>query len=319
MAPDNKSDNLSNPQDENTCSTCLSKECFGTTGDKKHKHKLSYKWIDCDICQKWYHGTCQGLQVADVNMITKLSEQGVRWYCDKCLPTLSAPTTAYETTTFKTLKCLESMISKIDEKVSKFQEESTASIVKIESSWADIAKKNQGEIAKQVNKAVAVSSTTQALITKNIENMENESRMLNAILYGLPESEASVMNQIDELMTKEIFKSHSKPIQATRLGRKTSEKARPIKVRFSDEKSKWDFLKRVNSSLRSENIFCKLDLCQQTREKEFALREQIRTLKQDSGNDGTSYRVRNQVIQEKKNETGEWSNLMPVNANHSTV
>jgi hypothetical protein len=235
-------------------------------------------------------------------MITKLNEQGVRWFCDSCVSTkLSDDGSSNEKTAVKKLNHIESKIDALNESIAKLHKESTERVDKLNTSWADIARSNQGELAKEMKKALEVSSTTQVLIAKNLERSENESRALNTVLYGLPESDSSAMEQVENLMKKELFKDHNRPLQATRLGRKTPEKPRPIKLRFNNEKDKWEFLKRVNFSLREEQIFCKLDLSQQSRNKEFELRQRLRALKQ-SGNP-TEYRIRNQ-----KKRVMEWGN-----------
>lgn len=85
--------------------------------------------------------------------------------------------------------------------------------------------------------------------------------------------------------------------------------ARPVKLQFADEKSKWDFIKRVNSQLRDERLFCKLDTNAQIRNQEYKLRQQVKVLKQT--NEGSEYRVRDLVIQHKNQTTGEWENVNP--------
>jgi hypothetical protein len=77
---------------------------------------------------------------------------------------------------------------------------------------------------------------------------------------------------------------------------------RPVKVRFEDETSKWEFLKRfANDTPRSRNIYCKLDKSEEVRRQQYNLRKEVRELRQ--ANDGKDYRVRNMQIQQKS-ETG---------------
>ena len=222
---------------------------------------------------QWHHGTCQSIEIEQVAMPTKLNKRGVRWHCEGCVPGLPSTGTTTEGTTLQKLTSIEHADNTLNDKFSKYQEESSLSVDKLKTLWADIAKSNQGELAKEVKKAVAVSINTQAMISHDLENKDDESRVVNAILYGLPESEQSVIDQEDQLIKKELFKGHNKPPQAIRLGHKNNDKARPIKLRFSDEKNKWEFLKRANSGLRDENIFCKLDRCKQSRDRELALRK----------------------------------------------
>ena len=111
--------------------------------------------------------------------------------------------------------------------------------------------------------------------------------------YGLIEFEhSSAMDQVADLMKAEYFKLHNKPLHAHRLGRKRENGSpRPITVLFANEQDKWEFLKRANSKLRSENIFCNVDVCKETRDKEYNLREELRDLRK--GDEKCKYRIRN--------------------------
>lgn len=79
-------------------------------------------------------------------------------------------------------------------------------------------------------------------MTQELDKKDTETRKNNAILYGLPEA-GTAMEDVLELMKKEIFMNFNKPVQAVRLNQRVSGKARPIELRFVDEKSKWEFLK----------------------------------------------------------------------------
>ena len=113
------------------------------------------------------------------------------------------------------------------------------------------------------------------------------------------------MEDVEEMMKKELFKNFDKPITAYRLGPKDSAKNRSIKLNFRDESEKWSFLKRSNT-LRTEKIFCKLDLTKETRDKEYQLREKIYVLRAES--EHTKYRMKDLKIQQK-NGMGNWEEL----------
>ena len=66
------------------CSSCHEKECF-VTNTKGQRQRAHSKWLECDLCQQWYHSTCQGLQPQDVQTITKLDDKRVKWFCDTCV------------------------------------------------------------------------------------------------------------------------------------------------------------------------------------------------------------------------------------------
>ena len=148
------------------------------------------------------------------------------------------------------------------------------------------------------------------MLSKDIEKKDADSRINNAILYGLSEGESTAMEDVKRLMNKEFFKSLNPPEQAFRLGRKGS-KNRPVKLKFADEKSKWEFIKRTNSKLREDGMFCKLDVNSQIREQEFKLREAVRALKKDEEHKTQMYRIRSLTIEQKDQTSGDWLPVKP--------
>ena len=232
-------DGALNQNGDETCTTCSNKECCGTTGKqgRQHRQLLPSKWIECDMCQKWYHGTCQGLQVAEVNMITnKLAMKGVKWYWDTCLPNFDGAKVSDSTANMKKFHNLEQMIANLGGKIELYQKETTEQVKKIEKSWAEVA--SQGEMANNVERALAVTSSTQAILSKELDKKDKEARKNNAILYGLQETETTAFEQVQEFMKREMFERTNPSETAIRLSQKTNDKTRPVKLHFSDEKSK---------------------------------------------------------------------------------
>lgn len=115
----------------------------------------------------------------------------------------------------------------------------------------------------------------------------------------------TAIQQVKELLQKECFLHTKEPVKAIRLQTtSSSESSRPIKLEFTDEPTKWEFLKRVNATQRDQNIFCKLDESKEVRDQQYALRQQIRDMKANS-EDETQYRIRSLKIQ-SKSASGEW-------------
>ena len=117
-------------------------------------------------------------------------------------------------------------------------------------------------------------------------------------------------------MKHTCFQHTNIPAQAFRLGKILEGKTRPIKVIFEDEKAKWAFITRVNSSLKGENYFCKPDTSKEFREQEYALRQQVKSLR--SNNTDISYRIRSMKIQQKNPESGDWVALLPTKTKTTT-
>jgi len=72
------------------------------------------------------------------------------------------------------------------------------------------------------------------------------------------------------------FQLHCKKRLEAEGEQKITPVTRSITLIFENETEKWEFVKRVNTGLKQKNIFCKLDMCQEVRNQEWALREQIR-------------------------------------------
>ena len=297
------------PKPDEVCTSCKEKECYVvTSGNKKKKQKADFKWIDCDVCQLWFHGTCQELKPSEVNNIIRLASKGVKRYCEECTVNTQQTGTIPH---MKKLCNIEKMVITLQGKVDDYRKETNEQAVCLKKSWAEIA--NNGQIAKDMKRTMQASTTTQALLAANLEKKDMEERKNNAIIYGLTEKKTA-MEDVTELMQKDLFKSFNKPVQAIRLSRKADDKTRPLKLVFSDEKAKWDFMKRVNHSLRSENMFCKLDANKDTRDEEFQSREHIRARNKDENNQH-QHRIRNLTIEKKIAASGKWEPLKPAEIN----
>lgn len=194
---------------------------------------------------------------------------------------------------------INSIAERLENQATKFQEH--------EKTYAEILKANSDNIQKSLR----VNTNAQTILQKTLDKSDVESRKLNAILYGLPEEEnKSASDQVREFLQKDCFTTKISPTQSFRLGIKHDNKNRPIKVKFSEENSKWEFVKRVNHQLRGQGFFCKLDSTKEHRDLEYKLRQNLKHLKEN--NNDNSYRIRNMNIQQKSKETGEWVILSPV-------
>ena len=298
------------PSDDNTqCTQCKETICYATivTGSgqnkREKKQKAKFEWISCDICNRWFHGTCQGLQPEEVISVVNLANSGVRWFCSDCVPGL---TTNTDHANLKKLNNIEQMIASLDQKVETYQAKTTEEVKQLERSWADVV--SGDKLSNDIKKLQENVSNTQNMLTKDMDSKDAERRKNNAILFGLQE-EKTAMEDVKKLMQGEMFKSFDAPEHAARLGTKR-ETPRPIKLRFVDEKSKWEFLKRANAKLREYDIFCGLDKSNKVREQEYQLRQTIKQLK--IKNNEHEYRIRNMAIEQKNQSSGEWEKVKPV-------
>ena len=108
------------------------------------------------------------------------------------------------------------------------------------------------------------------------------------------------------MLQNECFMHTKEPIKAVRLQSTAANK--PIKLEFTDENTKWEFMKRVHATQRGNNIWCKLDESKEVRERQYELRQHIKQKKAEDPSSNTQYRIRNMKIQSKE-ESGEWRDL----------
>lgn len=292
-------------KDDECCKSC----------NKKESNVSQFIWISCDCCKMWYHSQCQNLNKSEANLITKSDtvNKGVKWFCVGCLPSLVIQNSNQQGSKLSTKAKLDqitlsiqSLNEKIEHQATKFEEH--------EKSYAEVLKVNSDNIKKTLN----VNTNTQTILQKTLDISDAESRKLNAILYGLPEdNNKSALNQVTEFLKKDCFTQSTNPTQALRLGAKIENKSRPIKVKFNDENSKWEFIKRVNDQLKGQGFFCKVDNTKEYRDQEYKLRQQVKRLRED--NKEGSYRICSMNIQQKDKTTGEWVVLKPVDNNHTVV
>ena len=295
---------LATAPDTSLCAACGEIECT-LQGKNEKAIRVSSKWISCDTCDQWYHGLCQNLQQAEVTTITKLAEKGVRWHCNECLKDMKKDPQYSKARMIN--QQLAVKLDNIEKLVTTLTTTTNQKMGEFEKTWADVVKKQ----TENINQNKQVAQQTKVILQKTQQQKEEENRKNNAIVTGITETgDKTALEQIKELMKLDCFSGRNMPVQAIRLGSKAdnaSEQKRPIKVRFENETSKWEFLKRfANDTLKSRHIYCKLDESEEVRRQQYILRKEVRELKQS--NEGKEYRVRNMQIQHKS-ETGEWKNL----------
>lgn len=300
------------PEEEQKCRTCGQQECFVKTS-KGNQQKCSTKWIGCDLCREWFHGTCQDLQDHEIRSLIKLDKKNVKWFCDVCITQFESSTNgkdggklqslAENTTVNNKLRSIEALVGKMAATMEKSQSVLNERMEKMESSYTAAVKSNTAG----VQKSIEINSSAKTLLARNMEHNQSEARKNNAILYGMKlEESKTAIEQVKQLLRNDCFLHTQEPVKATRLQTTTGATTlRPIKLEFPDEATKWEFLKRVNATQKEQNIFCKLDESKETRDQQYALRQQIREMKATGGDNTTLYRIRSLKIQ-TKTESGEW-------------
>ena len=269
--------------------------------------------ISCDGCVKWFHNNCQKLSKQDAIVIAKCEGKGVKWFCQSCYPAIKLIKPDDSKTTDQKLDLIALSIKDLNDKIANpvnIQSE------KAEKPYYEALMKNFEKNIDDINKSVKDNKenikASQNILQQTLDQNDAEARKVNAILYGIPETNnKKTVDELKEFMRHDIFIRSPEPISAFRLGaRRDRQQPRPIKIKFNDEESKWEFIKRVGGKFRDENIHCKLDTPKALRDKEFILRQELKKLRND--NETTNYRIRDMQIQVQQAETGNWVVLRPV-------
>ena len=152
------------------------------------------------------------------------------------------------------------------------------------------------------------ATSTNKILTAEMASRDAETHVNNAILYRLPGTKTDI-EDVTELMRVTLLKNLDKPTKAFRLGKKNEySQVRPIKLVFSDEQDKWNFIKRANHGQRSDKMFCKKNVTKEQRNEEYRLRGQIRILWTEQEGSG-GYRIKNLSIEKKKTLLRNWEKL----------
>lgn len=264
---------------EEKCGTCGQGGLCELLGRNNKPVQVASEWITCDTCNQWYHGTWQDLQPKEVTTITRLASKGVRWHCTHCLEIVKSSTDKTEVPSLILNGKSAKQIDNIERIVKTIAENHNSSLDQVKSEWSDMLKKNM----EGINKNAHFAQQAKNLMEKSHQLREEENRKNNAIVTGIQEQEGkTAIDQIKELMKLECFARNNAPLQAVRLGKKIDDgqQKRPIKVRFEDENTKWEFIKRFNNkALREQSIYCKLDESQEVRNQQFLLRQEVKKLK----------------------------------------
>ena len=270
--------------------------------------------ISCDCCELWFHNQCQNLNKTEANLIAKGMSKGIKWFCTSCCPSLMVMKSNQKTkTTDERLDMIALSIKSLNDKMS-----STTSARSVtdrnapEQSYYQALMSNIESMNKAVNANKQNIRKSQDFLQQTLDQSDAEARKVNAILYGINEVEQTkAIEQVKELLNNECFSKSPMPVSAFRLGAKKDNTTtpRPIKVKFNDEASKWEFVKRVNANLKSQRIFCKLDTSKEFRDKEYALRQRLQKLKADDSNQ--KYRIRDMQIQSLQSDSGNWVVVKP--------
>jgi uncharacterized phage infection (PIP) family protein YhgE len=157
------------------------------------------------------------------------------------------------------------------------------------------------ELQENLQALKETSNNASKVLVDQTNFLDQEKRKNCAILHKVPESDNGTLAEKLVQICKDLAFPPDQILQSFRLGKRMDNKNRPIKVTFSDETKKWDFLKRANAN-KINGAFVTLDLTQEERERDFQARKRVRELR--TTNQEAVYRIKNaQVL---KREGKKW-------------
>jgi len=182
------------------------------------------KWVECDVCQKWHHIACIGLDDKDYDFLkrAKKSNKHIFWLCNDCkvasfevIKAISELKEKQERTE-KEICIMKSETAKLEcgveklkagvEKIESKQDKMEVVVSQLKHEVDDIKKTNnslrsevdtslaevvKGELNKKMheveNNMQHVQQTLQETKAKTDEMTDHESRRNNIIIYNVPE------------------------------------------------------------------------------------------------------------------------------------
>ena len=139
------------------------------------------------------------------------------------------------------------------------------------------------EVAKEVTK---VRDTVEEDKLRRA-NADKETREKNVVIFGIKESDdhkADVL-AVQDLLDRQVFLPFNvQSSDLARIGRKSNEKIRPVKLTLWDKETKWEVLKRINK-MEIRGVFARPDLNREEQETDFKLRKSLK-MKREEDPDG---------------------------------
>lgn len=273
----------------------------GTTGNRQckicHKVTRTKPTLSCACCKSTYHASClPNWNDASPSELKVFEKPGVLWYCESCYKTLPDYILAPDIKS-----SLDAVETKIDN-LSKLICEN----VSITKSYALAASKSP--VLDDFKSAV---NRIEERFQKKEDLKEKGVRKLCAVVHGLEESSNDIQ-QIDSLM-RDLSFSPDIVTEISRLGKRNLDKsshptkARPIKLKFTSEVNKIDFMRRFNK-YKPDNSFATPDLSKEEQEAQYQLRVKRRAL--SSQNPKEKYQIRNGSIYLLDKDKSTWVKLV---------
>lgn len=236
------------------------------------------KALQCDLCELWFHASCEKIDSATYELIKKDSKKGrpaIHWYCSKQCNIVAAKYLGGVTHLERKVNVLTEKVAKVDQSVAGLKEgklpQNMIEAVKVISQQYVQNPPDTEEQRTIVKEIIAERENDQICGLKDIisskerEHMEEieerVGRRNNLMLFGLPENRTEnkeERTERDEEQLKTLLdevRVAQRPVEIRRIGRfqeSDSSKLRPLRITFSSESARDEVLKAYHRVRRSD-------------------------------------------------------------------
>lgn len=236
--------------------------------------------LQCEMCEKWFHVSCESIQLELYKMLQKFNSQ--MWFCSTC----------------------KTEVKRNNEKIRELEKknELMESKVKIlEENWGILRKEILEEAVAKVKTEVGedlVKRTAKYVMEQMKEDNERDKKKENIIMYNVEESK---MENIDERIKEDakrvcdIYDNSLEVREYTiekiiRLGKREDGRNRPLLIKLRNEREKWNIIKNAKKLKheRAEDkkrVGISLDLTEKERDIDRKLRTELKE-RRDNGEVG---------------------------------
>ena len=245
------------------------------------------KAVECEVCDRWYHTSCQNISNALYEVLICEETTNISWYCKGCnqgakrIMTKICKLNERQERVENGLVMLTelhqnlndritSLGSSLDERLNIQEKVNEERFTTMESSFA---------LRMQILKTQSVDGA--ADMAREME--DRQERANNIIMFNVPESSAGsrIEQQGDDMTIVKkmcvILGADNAQVITRRLGKKIETETRPIRVEVMDINNKKTILKnarhlREEEDLALRNVFISQDLTPSQREEQKELR-----------------------------------------------
>ena len=243
----------------------------------------------CDLCQYWFHKeqTCSGLRPSEYTSLTKLGIANVKWFCPRCLEDQAGG--MLESHRDRRMAAIETKIDKLMNIIERKEKEEADFEVKIKKMIAEEVKEQlvEKEEREKREDSIVISGIAEEISWVNQEDMSEDEKV--------KAGENLTEQNVTALLKTVLGEDERTELQITaisRVGKKTQERPRSIRVKLGSKELKTKVMRRAPEVLRKINgrdtpapkrIYINHDLTYNERQRQFELRKQLKEKKTETG------------------------------------